>query len=107
MPTFQSAGRMLDDNDCENNNVRYAAHTCLTFMRSFELMSSTPAEEESLMFSITEMMPSVENVIGDIDSVLRAGEEKSGTELSHVKTKKGLVKKVRAFIVVDYIAMRI
>lgn len=62
-PIFHSSGMVPVESDCENNKHRIAAEMCFVFFSSLELMSSMPADEDNLIFSITDESPTAVNVM--------------------------------------------
>lgn len=76
---------MPDDRDCENNKVKTAAEICLVFFRSLEVTSSTPADEETFSFSISDAMPSAEKFIAGIIDMIGVGHSGRGASGSAVK----------------------
>lgn len=85
-PTFQSSGKWPVRSDCGNNNDKITEEIDFVFLRILELISSTPAEEDSFNFSITDNTPDGINVIGDIKDRIQFGNAGNGIWVSLVKT---------------------
>lgn len=75
-----------EESDCEKIKDKYAAQIDETFFRSFELIESKPADEESFMLSIMDAMPSLKNVIAGITASILTDGNCKGASSSLVNT---------------------
>lgn len=87
-PTFQSGGRMLDNNDCENNKVKYTAHTCLMFIKKFWVKIVHACRQWKINIFYDQNDPTRRKKIGGIGSVILESKESPENALSLVKTEK-------------------
>lgn len=101
---FHSIGRLPDDSGWENNKVRYAAEMNLVFFRNFDVISSKPADDDSLMLEIMFEMPSIEMVIGGIVASKGARNVGNGPSDSLVNTEENAVLNALAVSLSDSIS---
>lgn len=96
LPLFQSSGRMPVESDCAYIKHRNGAMVSWMFFNTFELISSTPPDEDNFIFWITHEMPSAQKTIEHIldDNSTPAGWE--GTPDSLVNTDENAVLKASA-----------
>lgn len=82
--------------DCENMRYKYGTIVLVMFFKSFELISSMPHDEESLMFFIREEMPSVENASAGMLEAIRVVVGTQGILGSLVNTDENAMLKILA-----------
>lgn len=90
-PTFQSLGMLPVQSDCVNSNDRYTEMACRVFFNSLLVISSVPAEDDILIFSMIQMMPCAENVTDGISDLGWPVGIDGGISVSFVKTDENAV----------------
>lgn len=95
-PSFQSSGKIPVSSESVNNIEKYTAIISLVFFNSFELISSTPADDESFNLSMSDEMPVTEIATGSIVGNFIAGGAGRGKSASLVNTDENAMLNVLA-----------